>query len=135
MLGTVHTVRRIVAQVLGTDESQVAEDDTLLGTLGFDSLDLMSLLAGVEHEMGVKLRLGEIAEYIRGGLAERDFADSQGVITAEGLERIRSVMPHVDPQALANNTRVESVLEYFTVQNLADLIGRHRTVHGPGTQG
>lgn len=120
-LGTVETV---IVEVLGLDRVRVVPGATLFGDLGVQSIDLLDILLALEESTGVTLRFRDIADYVRGGLAESDFADEQGLITTAGLEQVRRTMPQVDAQARAGDLGVEAILFLFTVENLANLVAQ-----------
>ena len=53
-------VRKIIADKLGVDESEVVEDAALIDDLGADSLDLVDLVMDFEEEFGIKIEDEEL---------------------------------------------------------------------------
>src|SRR5437588_1976333 len=103
-------IQTAVAEALGLDEDEVTAAATLLGDLGAESIDLLDILFRIERQVGVKIEAGDLADYIQGGIAEEDFGDEDGIITAAGLAQLAKVMPQIDPQELAGKLEAEQVM-------------------------
>ena len=67
-------VKKVVAKVLGADESSLTEKTSFAWDLGAESLDSIKLVAAFEEEFGVELdedaafqvqNIGKAAEFIR----------------------------------------------------------------------
>jgi acyl carrier protein len=57
-------VRKIIAEQLGIDESEITEDSDIINDLGADSLDTVELIMALEEEYDIEIP-DEDAEKIR----------------------------------------------------------------------
>lgn len=118
------TVREAVADALGLDEDEVTPDATIVGDLGAESIDLLDILFRVERKSGVKVQASDLAEAIQGGIPDDEFSDENEIVTAVGLAHMTTVMPQIDPEALAGKLHAEQVMSLFSVENLAGVVAR-----------
>lgn len=67
-------VKKVVAKVLGADESSLTEKTTFVWDLGAESLDSIKLVAAFEEEFGIELdedaafqvqNIGKAVEFVR----------------------------------------------------------------------
>jgi acyl carrier protein len=56
-------LRRVIAEVLNLDPDEITPDDTFLGDLGADSLDVYQIIVAIEEEFSIEI-LQESAEQI-----------------------------------------------------------------------
>lgn len=113
-----------VIEAMGVDEDEVTPDTTIMGELGAESIDLLDILYRMERKLGVKVQASDLAAYIQGGIPDEEFGDEQGIITERGLSHLKTVMPQINPDELAGTMEAEKVMQYFTVQNLADMYAK-----------
>jgi acyl carrier protein len=115
-------VQEAVTGALGVAEDEATPDATLMDDLGAESIDLLDILFRIERSTGVKIKASDLGEYIQGGIPDDEFGDEQGIVSANGLEQLRKVMPQIKTDELAGKLEAENVITLFTVQNLADMV-------------
>src|SRR6266545_1424021 len=115
-------VREAVASALGLEEDEVTSEATLMDDLGAESIDLLDILFRIERSTGVKIQAADLGEYIQGGIPDDEFSDDQEIITPKGMEQLKKVMPQIDADSLQGTLEADSVINHFTVQNLADMV-------------
>ena len=117
-------VRDAVCEALALEADEVTPDATLTDELGAESIDLLDVLFRIERSTGVKIHAADLAEHIQGGIADDEFSDDEEIVSEAGLAHLASIMPQIDPAALAGRLQAERVIDLFTVQNLADLVAQ-----------
>ena len=123
-------VQEAVVGALGVSEDEAAPDATLMDDLGAESIDLLDILFRIERSTGVKIAASDLGEYIQGGIPDDRFSDDAGMITAEGMEHLKTVRPQLD-ESQAGSLEAEHVISHFTVQNLGDMVAQ-RAAAGAG---
>lgn len=56
-------LKKIIAEVLNIEESEITEKSTFIDDLGADSLDVFQIIMGIEEEFGIEIP-NEAAEKI-----------------------------------------------------------------------
>lgn len=56
-------LKKIIAEVLNIEESEITEESTFIEDLGADSLDVFQIIMGIEEEFGIEIP-NEAAEKI-----------------------------------------------------------------------
>jgi acyl carrier protein len=115
-------VQEAVTGALGVGEDEATPDATLMDDLGAESIDLLDILFRVERSTGVKIQASDLGEYIQGGIPDDQFGDANGIVSPEGLEQLKKVMPQIDADELGGKLEAEKVITLFTVGNLADMV-------------
>jgi acyl carrier protein len=123
-------VQEAVVGALGVSEDEASPDATLMDDLGAESIDLLDILFRIERSTGVKIAASDLGEHMQGGIPDERFSDANGIITAEGMEYLKTVMPQLD-EGLAGSLEAEHVISHFTVQNLGDMVAQ-RAAAGAG---
>jgi acyl carrier protein len=123
---TQKAVQEAVVGALGVSEDEAGPDATLMDDLGAESIDLLDILFRVERSTGVKIQASDLGEYIQGGIPDDKFSDENEVITSEGMEHLKKVMPQIDADALQGQLQAEDVIKHFTVQNLATMVSERQ---------
>jgi acyl carrier protein len=116
-------VQEAVVGALGVTEEEAAPEATLMDDLGAESIDLLDILFRIERSTGVKIAASDLGDYIQGGIADDKFSDENEIITAEGMQHLKSVMPQLD-DSLAGTLAADHVMDHFTVQNLGDMVAQ-----------
>jgi len=116
-------VQEAVVGALGVSEDEAAPDATLMDDLGAESIDLLDILFRIERSTGVKIAASDLGDYIQGGIPDDRFSDDSGMITAEGMEHLKTVMPQLDDSQVGS-LEAEHVIAHFTVQNLGDMVAQ-----------
>src|SRR5213593_4294047 len=86
-------VRAAVVAALGVGEDEATPDATLMDDLGAESIDLLDILFRIERSTGVKIQASDLGEYIQGGIPDDQFGDENGIVSPEGIEQLKKVMP------------------------------------------
>ncbi len=118
---TLAVVQEAVVAALGLDDDEATPDATLMGDLGAESIDLLDVLFRVERKTGIKIQAADLAAYVQGGIPDEEFSDAGELVSAKGLEHLKTVMPQLDTDALAGKLTAENVITHFTVANLASM--------------
>jgi acyl carrier protein len=116
-------VQEAVVGALGVGEDEATPDATLMDDLGAESIDLLDILFRIERSTGVKIQASDLGDYIQGGISDEEFGDADGIVSPKGLEHLQKVMPQISADEYEGKLEAEKVISYFTVQNLADMVG------------
>ncbi len=105
---------------LGVDDDEVSPEATLVGDLGAESIDFLDIVFRLEKNFSVKIPRGELFPE---NLASADSSFMQdGVVTESGIAEMRTRMPHADIDKFAENPKVESIQDLFTVQMIVKFL-------------
>ena len=115
-------VQEAVTGALGVGEDEATPDATLMDDLGAESIDLLDILFRIERSTGVKIQASDLGEYIQGGIPDDQFGDENGIVSPEGIEQLKKVMPQINTDELAGTLEAEKVITLFTVGNLAEMV-------------
>ncbi|MFN6107067.1 MAG: acyl carrier protein [Planctomycetaceae bacterium] len=105
-------VRETLVDALGVDDDEVTPEATLVGDLGAESIDFLDIIFRLEKNFNIKIPRGELFPE---NLATDESLVKDGLVTAEGIEKLRASMPHDDVSKFAANPKVENIQELFTV--------------------
>jgi acyl carrier protein len=112
-------VATILVQALNVDEDELTPAARLQADLGAESIDFLDIVFRLEREFGIKVPRGELfPDSIFQGSAE--FVN-EGRVTDRGLDELRKRMPYANLDAFAQDPRLETVPDLFTV----DLVTRY----------
>lgn len=64
-------IRQIIAKILNVDPETVTADNTFIGDLGADSLDIFQVIMGVEEEFDIEISPEEAERVVTVGDAVR----------------------------------------------------------------
>ncbi|MBL4883946.1 MAG: acyl carrier protein [Planctomycetaceae bacterium] len=107
-------VQETLIDALGVDDDEVSPEATLVGDLGAESIDFLDIVFRLEKTFDVKIPRGELFPE---GLAAADSGFIEdGVVTAAGLDELRTRIPHADIDKLAADPKVENIQDLFTVE-------------------
>jgi acyl carrier protein len=118
-MDTVEKLRELLMPVLGiTTIDEIKPESALVRDLGAESIDFVEILYLIETEMGVKIKIQEIAmtEYSSDGNNLED-----GKITAEIAEKLNR---DFKTDRFKEGFTVKELFETFTVQDFAVIIDR-----------
>ena len=117
-------VRACVADVLLiTETERIQLKSSLVTDLGADSLDFLDLVFQLEERFGVKISRGEVNLFSSLQLPEEE-AHKDGVLTDRALERLRALMPEVDPAVFRPGLTVGTVPKLLTVETFVNIVAR-----------
>ena len=106
---------------LGVDDDEISPEATLVGDLGAESIDFLDIVFRLEKNFSVKIPRGEL--FPENLLSSTDSSFMQdGVVTESGIAEMRTRMPHADIDKFAENPKVESIQDLFTVQMIVKFL-------------
>jgi acyl carrier protein len=120
-MNTTDQLRELLMPVLGiTSIDEIKPESALVRDLGAESIDFVEILYLIETEMGVKIKIQEIAmtEYSSDGNNLQD-----GKISNEIAERLNK---DFNTDRFTEGTTVKELFESFTVKDLATIIDKKR---------
>ena len=117
-------VRQIVAESLGRDLALVTLEASLSDDLGAESLDFLDIVFRIERVFDVQITRGEMERAARGDMTEEAFAPG-GVISAEGLDRLRTLMPEAAAR-ITPGLRTVQIMSLFTARTFASIVEAKR---------
>lgn len=118
---TFDKIQEIISEALYCEKDQVAREANLMADLGAESIDFLDIVFRLEKAFNIKLPKGEVELKARGDLAEGEF-EIHGVLQEKGLERLRSMMPEVDPAKIKQGLRVKDIATLFTVASFERMV-------------
>lgn len=108
------------ALALGDDEP-ITPQQLLFYDLEFSSMDLLDLLFRVEQHFGVRIEEGTLQTLAQGDLPDDAFADD-GILTAEGRERLMALLHDTPPEVFPERVHVTTLPRYCTVAAIGRLV-------------
>lgn len=109
-----------LVDALGVDDDEVTPEATLVGDLGAESIDFLDIVFRLEKNFSIKIPRGELFPE---NLASADAGlVADGVLTPEGVEELRTKLPHADVTKFAEDPKVENIQDLFTVQMIVRFI-------------
>ncbi len=113
-------VQENLVDALGVDDDEVTEDATLMGDLGAESIDFLDIVFRLEKEFNIKIPREELFP------AENLFNNPEYVkdnkLTPEGLEKLKSQMPHVDFTDFAADPDINKITDLFRVGSIVNYV-------------
>ena len=123
------TVCDLVADAIGADPGDVAPSSNLM-EMGAQSLEFLDIVFKLEEAYGIEITRGEMERAARGDMSEEDFAPN-GVISVQGLERLRELMPEAADR-IVPGLRPVQILSLFSAQTFVNLVvAKMDAVAGP----
>ncbi len=113
-------IQDILADALGADEDEVSATATLVGDLGAESIDFLDIVFNLEKTFEIKIKRGEL--FPENLAAEGDGLAADGVVTEDGLAKLRERLPFADIDAFAADPQVENIQDLFTVEMLVKFV-------------
>lgn len=112
-------VKEALIDALGVDDEEVTEEATMVGDLGAESIDFLDIVFKLEKAFGITIPRDELfpddiltnAEYI-----------SDGKVTPEGLEKLKTRMPFADLTKFESNPLVQDFGNLLTVKDLCNYV-------------
>ncbi|MBT4791235.1 MAG: acyl carrier protein [Halobacteriovoraceae bacterium] len=114
-------IKMAIVDCADVEQEDVKLSKTLIDDLGVDSIDMMELIYSLEKSFGVQLEIGDFEGVMSKQMGEVAFA-VDNIITTEGLEKLRSVMPEVDQSKIVEGLSVYQIPFLFTVESLCNLV-------------
>ena len=113
-------IQEVLANALGVDNEEVTSSATLVGDLGAESIDFLDIVFNLEKEFDIKIKRGEL--FPENLAAEGDGLAIDGVVTENGLAKLRERLPHADVDAFAVDPKVENIQDLFTIDMLVKFV-------------
>ncbi len=113
-------VKTQLVDALGVDEDDVKLTSRLQADLNAESIDFLDIVFRLEREFGLKIDRNELfPESIFQG--HPDFIQN-GMLTATGLNELRTKMPYADIAKFEQNPKFENIGDLFTVELITKYI-------------
>ncbi|MGV3484542.1 MAG: acyl carrier protein [Planctomycetaceae bacterium] len=112
-------VQTALIDALGVDEDEVTPSATLVGDLGAESIDFLDIVFRLEKTFGISIPREDLSpediltntQYVKDGL-----------VTAEGMAKLKSRMPWADLSKFEKNPRVQDFGTLLTVQDMCNYV-------------
>jgi acyl carrier protein len=112
-------VREALIDALGVDDDEVTPEATLVGDLGAESIDFLDIVFRLEKTFGISIPREDLSP-------EDILTNSQyvkdGMVTADGLAKLKSRMPWADLSNFEKNPRVQDFGSLLTVQDMCNYV-------------
>ncbi len=119
----VQGVRECLGRVVDVDPSAIHENDSIIGQLGADSLDLLDLIFQLEQQFGIRITPRGIERAAQEKLGDISL-ERDGVYTPEALAELRLALPEVPPDELTEGLRAADLPRRFRVATFVNLVSR-----------
>lgn len=112
-------VREALIDALGVDEDEVTPEATLVGDLGAESIDFLDIVFRLEKAFGISIPREELSP---DDILTNSSYVQNGVVTAEGMAKLKSRMPWADLSKFEKNPRVQDFGNLLTVQDMCNYV-------------
>jgi len=107
-------VRRLVAEILALDLSEVGPDDLFFEDLGGESIEIIELSFHLDKLYGVRLRFQDL-------LADEFKMDDRGCLTAESLALLKRKYPFLKLEGFEGRP-LERQTAFLTIEAIAGFV-------------
>lgn len=108
-------VQEALVEALGVDDDEVTPDATLVGDLGAESIDFLDIVFRLEKAFDIKIPRDEL--FPEDILNSAEFV-SDGLLTADGLTKLKERMPFADLSKFEANPKVQ---DFHTLLTTSDM--------------
>jgi acyl carrier protein len=112
-------VQDVLVDALGVDEDDVTEQAMLQEDLGAESIDFLDIVFRLEKTFSIKIPRGEL--FPDDILSNPDYVEG-GVLTTEGLDKLKESMPHADFTDFEKDPEVSKMSNLFTVRTIINYV-------------
>jgi acyl carrier protein len=112
-------VRTALVDALGVDEEEVTRDATLVGDLGAESIDFLDIVFKLQKAFGIEIQTSELSPQ---ELLTNPAYVKAGVVTAEGLVKLKERMPFADLTNFEKDPKVQNFAKVLTVGDMCRFI-------------
>ncbi len=116
-------VIQVIADSLCVDLESISLKSNLMRDLGAESIDFLDIMFRLEREFSIKIPQREIERMARGGLAPEEF-EVNSILQVKGAERMRAIMPELNPEELQAGLPLRELPSLFTVEVFANIVKR-----------
>ncbi len=125
ILAVFPTVAKIIAEARGCDVELVKLKSSLIEDLGAESIDFVDIVFRLQRAFKIKIPRGKIVEDARGTLSAAEF-EQQGVVSAAGIERLRTFLSEVPPERFPTPLKVADIAKLFTAETFCKVVIRQQ---------
>ncbi len=125
IMGVYPKIAEIIAAALPCDVEKVKLQSSLIDDLGAQSIDFLDIIFRIERAFKVKIPRGKIVEEARGDLSQAEF-DQGGVVSAAGLERLKTFLSEVPPERFPSPLKVADIPRLFTTETFCKIVVRQQ---------
>ena len=119
----VSKVQAAFIEALGVDEDEVAPEARIFEDLGAESLDLLEIVFLLERAFDIKIPRGGVREASQAGVDPTQY-EVDGKLTDLALEKLRELMPEVDPSEIKPGLSSNEIPRLFRVQTFVNIVLR-----------
>jgi acyl carrier protein len=116
-------VRKVIAESLCVDLSEVSPSALLIKDLGAESIDFLDIMFRLEKEFGIKIPQREIERQARGNMAPEEF-EVEGILQPKGIERLKELIPEIDVSGWREGMSLRELPALFTVAVFIGIVER-----------
>src|SRR5690606_30226125 len=95
----------------------------LMGDLGAESIDFLDIMFRLEKEFDIKIPQREIERQARGGIEAEEF-EVDGILQPKGIERLKELIPEIDPAGWREGMALRELPALFTVEVFCGIVKR-----------
>jgi len=112
-------VQTALIDALGVDDDEVKPGATLVGDLGAESIDFLDIVFRLEKAFGISIPREDLSpeDILTNGQFVKD-----GLVTAEGMAKLKSRMPWADLSKFEQKPRVQDFGNLLTVQDMCNYV-------------
>ncbi|OGT51235.1 MAG: acyl carrier protein [Gammaproteobacteria bacterium RIFCSPHIGHO2_12_FULL_41_15] len=114
-------VKKIIADVLVIEETDIKPESRLIQDLGAESIDFLDLVFQLEKSFQIKIPRGQIEKNARGALSEAEF-EQNGALTEKGLAALKSYLSEVPNEYFKSPMKLNDIPMLFTVETFCKLV-------------
>ncbi len=116
-----HQVRNAFMEALGVDDDEVVPEARIFEDLGAESLDLLEIVFLLERAFDIKIPRGGLKEASQQGIDPSDY-EVDGILTEKALDKLRELMPEVDPSEITHGLTANDIPRLFRVQSFLNIV-------------
>jgi acyl carrier protein len=110
-------------EALGLDEDEVTPESRIFDDLGAESLDLLEIVFLLERGFDIKIPRGGVKEASQAGIDPSQY-EVDGKLTELALEKLRELMPEVDPAEIKLGLAATDIPRLFRVATFVNIVAR-----------
>jgi acyl carrier protein len=116
-------VTECLIEVLGVEADSITEEAKIIDDLGADSLDLLEITFVLQQMFGIAISPRDIERRAKEKLGGKPL-EVDGVYTPEALAQLRSAMPEIPAEELADGLQVAELPRKLRVATLINMVWR-----------
>ncbi len=112
-------VRQTLVDALSVEEDEVAENATLTGDLGAESIDFLDIVFRLEKAFNIKIPQEELIP--REILSNAEYVQNRK-LNAAGMQALKASMPHADLSQFEKDPDIDKISDVFTVGTIVNFV-------------